>query len=169
MRRDVSTAIKLLAIPTAALVFVIAFAPGRLELAVRVYALAACAVALGFGIVWLHRVYPPTSPLRDRSQARPDRARPTALTRLENEVVLGVAKAFDLHRRLAPRLRSLAQGLLASRRGVSLDAQPTRARAILGEETWEVVRPDRPVPSDRRAPGIPRKSLVSVVESLENV
>jgi hypothetical protein len=165
--RDIFTGIRLLALPTLALVVVVAFVPGRLELAVRVYALVACAVALGFGIAWLGRAYPATRPLREREGERPERTRPTALTQLENEVILGVGNAFDLHRRLAPRLRSLAQALLASRRGVALDSQPTRAQAILGDETWDVVRLDRPAPTARRTRGIPADVLTRVVDSLE--
>ena len=53
--------------------------------------------------------------------------------------------SFDLHYRLVPRLRSIAAGLLASRRRVSLERESRRRRRpILGDTTWELVRPDRP-------------------------
>jgi len=165
--RDLFTALRLLVLPTLALAVVAAFVPGRLVLGVRAYALVACAIALGFGIEWLRRAYPATQPLRARPSERSERTRPTVLTRLENEVVLGVGNAFDLHRRLAPRLRSLAHGLLASRRAISLDTEPARARQALGDETWEVVRPDREAPSDRRARGITPDAVARVVDALE--
>ena len=48
MKRDSSGALRFLVLPTIALVLIARLAcPGRLELAVRVYALIVCAVALG--------------------------------------------------------------------------------------------------------------------------
>ena len=35
------------------------------------------------------------------------------------------------------------------------------------EETWELLRPDRPVPEDRHGPGIPRDRIERVVARLE--
>ena len=101
----------------------------------------------------------------DRSRGRPPR-RSSGWRRGRH---LGVARAFDLHFRLRPRLRGLASELLASRRGITLDAEPERARTALGDETWELVREDRPPPEDRIARGIPIRDLARVVESLENV
>ncbi len=89
--------------------------------------------------------------------------------RLEQETVLGIAGSFDLHFRLGPRLRGLATDLLAARRSVSLDRDPERARTLVGEETWELVRPDRPAPEDRLARGVPINDLRRVVESLERL
>jgi hypothetical protein len=84
-------------------------------------------------------------------------------------VALGIAGAFDLHHRLRPRLRTLAAELLATRRGISLNGAPGRARDLLGDETWELVREDRPPPEDRQARGLPINELRDVVESLERV
>jgi hypothetical protein len=74
-----------------------------------------------------------------------------------------------LHFRLVPRLRSLAAGLLASRRRISLDEDSAAARGVLGEATFELVRPDRLPPEDRLGRGISPRDLGLVVDSLERI
>jgi hypothetical protein len=169
MRRDLWTALRLAIAPTIALLAVLVFVPGRLPLAVRVYALVACAIALGLVLSALRRSYPPPRPLRPTPRKEDPPGRPTVLARLENEVILGVANEFDLHRRLTPRLRRLAAGLLESRRHVSFEQSPDEARRLLGDETWELVRVDRPPPTDRLARGIPLDAAGRAVDSLERI
>jgi hypothetical protein len=91
------------------------------------------------------------------------------LARGEREVALGTARAYDLYRRLRPTLREVAAHRLATRRGIDLDRSPEEARAVLGEEAWEVVRPDRRPPEDRFAPGLPIAALGRIVDRLEAV
>jgi len=169
VRRDLGGALKLLAAPTLALLVIAALVPGRLVLAVRIYALVVCAVALGLALGALRRTYPAATPLREPARRRDRSRRPPSLARIEHEAALGVAGAFDLHHRLVPRLRSLAAGVLATRRRLSLEAEPEEARRILGDETWNLVRGDRPSPEDRLARGIPPAELRRVVESLERL
>jgi hypothetical protein len=170
VRRDLSAALRVLVVPTLALVAVAAFAPGLLGLAVRVYALLVCAAALAVALLELRRAYPPERPLRRRKRAARTRRRPPpALARIEHEAALGAAGSFDLHFRLVPRLRSLAAGLLASRRRISLDEDSAAARGVLGEATFELVRPDRLPPEDRLGRGISPRDLGLVVDSLERI
>ena len=170
MRRDFARAARFLLLPTVGLVVVAAFVPGRLTLAARIFALAVCAAALGLVLGELRRRYPRARPLRPAQPTRGEQRRPPgSLARIEDEVTLGVAGAFDLHYRLVPRLRALASGLLASRRRVSLDASPDASRALLGETTWELVRSDRRPPDDRLARGITPADLSGVVDALERV
>lgn len=170
MRRDLVGALRLLAIPTLALVGIAAFLQGRLGLAVRIYALVLCAAVLGLALTALRRAYPSATPLRPAMRHdRPRRVAPPSLARIEHETALGVAGVFDLHHRLLPRLRVVAGGLLATRRRISLDTEPEAARLILGDETWDLVRRDRPPPEDRLARGIPPTDLRRVVESLERL
>ncbi len=82
-------------------------------------------------------------------------------------MTLGASSSYDLHYRLRPTLRETAAGLLAVRRGITLDREPERARAALGEETWQLVRRDREPPEDRVARGLDAVRLRAVVESLE--
>jgi len=169
VRRALASAARLLVLPTAALLAVLAFAPGRLPVALRIYALVACAVALGVALVALRRSYPAARPLRGHV-LRPERStRPAVLGRMENEVILGVGSAFDLRLRLVPRLHALAAGLLGARRQVQLDHAPDEARRILGDEMWDLVRSDSPLPADRQARGIPIDRLARVVDSLERI
>ena len=170
MKQDLRQALRLLVVPAVALAVVIAFLPGQTGLAVRIFALVLCAAALLLMLAALRRAYPRERPLRSpEARASPGRARPGNLARLEQETALGIAGSFDLHFRLAPRLRGLATDLLAARRSASLDRDPERARALLGEGTWELVRPDRPAPVDRLARGLPINDLRGVVESLERL
>ena len=122
MRRDLVTAGKALVLPTLILLFSVGVVPGRLPLVIRLYALGVCAVALVLGLLTLRRAYPPVGQLRHEPPSGAGRRNPPpGLARIEDELALGVAGAFDLHHRLVPRLRPIAAGLLASRRRVSLE------------------------------------------------
>jgi hypothetical protein len=170
VRHDLGGALRALVVPTVALVVIGGFAPGRLALAIRIYALVVCGVALVLALSALRRTYPRARPLRPRAARSAARRRPPpSLGRIEHEAALGVAGAFDLHFRLVPRLRSIAAGLLAARRRRTLAADPDAASRILGPEAWELVRADRPTPEDRLARGLPTSDLRRVVESLESV
>jgi hypothetical protein len=158
-----------LVLPTAVLVFVLTFKPGHRDLALRIYALVLAAYALAAAIAALRRELPQTTPLRARTAKRRREHPPETLDRLEQEVILGISGAFDLHFHLSPRLRGLAGDLLAGRRGISLEDDPDAARQAIGEEAWELVRPDRPPPEDRLARGIQPAELASVVTALEGI
>jgi hypothetical protein len=167
--KDLFGAARALVVPTVALVGIAIVAPGRLELAVRIYALVLCSTAIVVLLLALRRAYPDESPLRETARPASKRTPPPTLARIEHEVALGVAGSFDLHFRLVPRLRTLATGLLRSRRNVSLTADPGTARAILGPEAWELVRPDRQTPQERLGKGIPADDLDRVVDALEAI
>ena len=79
------------------------------------------------------------------------------------------AAAFDVHYRLRPTVTELAAELLSAGRGIDLERQPERARAVLGDDTWEIVRPDRPQPAERHGEGIAEETLERVVTALERV
>jgi hypothetical protein len=161
---------RFLVLPTLALVVVVAFLPGRVELATRLYALVLCGYALLLAIAVLRQTYPPATPLRPKRPRRGGQPAPLPiLAQIEEETAIGAGGPFDLHQRLRPRLRTLAASLLAARRGVSLDGDPDSARAILGDETWELVRKDRPPPPDRMAGRVPTETLTRIVDSLERV
>ena len=81
--------------------------------------------------------------------------------RTEREVTLATASAYDLHYRLLPHLREVAQCRLE------------RAGKVAGPDTlgrwWELLRPDRPEPEDRFAPGIKQAELRALVDDLERM
>ena len=111
----------------------------------------------------------PRVPTRPRSR-RPRRSapRPATLERIERVVDAGRQTAGDVHVRVRPLLREITAPLLR-RRGVHLDSEPQRARALLGEELWEVVRHDRPRPRERRDPGLALTDLDRLVQRLERL
>jgi hypothetical protein len=100
-----------------------------------------------------------------RRRARPERLR--ELARLEREVSLGATHSFDFHVRVRPHLRAIAEHRLESRRGLRLDDGSQAVRTLLGEELWELVRPDRRPPEDRLGPGVALPQLRAAVDRLE--
>jgi len=89
--------------------------------------------------------------------ARP--TRPSELIRVERELTLGMSNAGHLHHRLIPMLRDVARA--------RTDGTLTQAR--LGDELWQLLRPDRPEPVDRHAPGASARELQRVVSLLEGL
>jgi hypothetical protein len=98
---------------------------------------------------------------------KPKASQPEELLRMDRELVLGSADADHAQRRLLPLLRSVAAARIAARHGFELERRPDAARALLGEDVWELLRPDRPEPADRHGAGVPRKSIVAVIERVE--
>jgi hypothetical protein len=94
-------------------------------------------------------------------------SRPVELLRVERDLELGIAGAGNAHHRLLPSLREVAAARLASRHGVELERKPDAARELLGEDVWELLRPDRPEPADRFDSGVPRDQVAAVLERVE--
>jgi hypothetical protein len=98
-------------------------------------------------------------------KAPPESGEPTLVRDLE----LSTYNAFHLHARVRPLLRDVAAHRLRARYGVELDAEPGRARELVGAAAWELVRPDRPPPDDRLAAGPRMGELAVVVDELEAI
>lgn len=159
-------------VPTLALVGVVLVAPGRARLAIHMYLLVLCLFSLAGVVGALRRAHPQArvSAFDRALQRRPERHdRLAELARLEREVALGTSSAFDLHYRLRPVARRVAHGLLAARRGIDLEHDPDGARSVLGDEAYELVRPDREPPRDRFGPGIEPAGIHRLVEALEAI
>jgi hypothetical protein len=103
--------------------------------------------------------------LRRRGRAP---ARPSELAKIEREVALASTSSFDLHYRLRPILREVAAHRLALR-GADLDAGSRETQALLGDELWQIVRPDREPPDDRFGPGLPLPRLRAALDTLERI
>ncbi len=108
------------------------------------------------------------TPFEARSEGEPLAETPDDLERIDRLLVLGTTNAFDAHHRVRPLLRALAAERLHARHAVELDRQPERARELLGDELWEVVRPDRAL-GLRSAPGLPLEHASRLVDALEAV
>jgi hypothetical protein len=152
------------------LVIVLAAVPDRRALALQVYAFGLCAIVL----IWL---LGRTGAARDESSAfdearrveTPDDEPVVDLARIEREVTLGVANAYDLHYRLRPRIRAIVTSRLADRRGIDLERQPEAAQAAVEPAVWELVRPGRQPPRDRHGPGLGLPRLREVMEGLDHI
>lgn len=156
--------------PTVGLLAAVLLAPDRAELAAHVYLLVLCGVVLATFVAATRRAHPEhgVSHFELALRPRPVRhERLAELARLEREVALASANAFDLHYRLRPVVREIAGGLLAARRGIDLDARPEAARAALGEDAWELARADRRAPVNRGGPGLELERLRAVLDALE--
>jgi hypothetical protein len=107
-------------------------------------------------------------PSRLRLARTPRRTTPD-LAAIDRLLALSISSAEDAHLRLRPLVLDIARQRLADHTGVRIDAAPETAAAALGPEVWELVRPDRPRPDDRRARGISPADLRAIVESLERI
>jgi hypothetical protein len=121
-----------------------------------------------------HRRGSSWSPAASRFEAtlrskKPRPPEPVELLRMERELVLGSADADHAHRRLLPLLRGAAAARISARHGFELGRRPEAARALLGEDVWELLRPDRPPPEDRHGPGVPPAQVAAVIERIESL
>jgi hypothetical protein len=139
-------------------------------LAIYVLVLAAIALAALTRIARSPEELRQASPFERALGPRIERPmRPPELVRTERELTLGMASAGHAHRRLLPLLREAAAARLATGHGVDLERRPREAEALLGEDAWALLRPDRPEPADRNAPGLPLSRVRTVVERLESL
>ena len=125
------------------------------------------ATGAGAGVAALAKLPAHGRPYGDRDQVRPrPDPRPAQLVRLERIVEWSGESGVTAHTRLRPMLVEIAAARLA-RRGLALDRDVDEARRLLGPAVWELVRPDRPAPRGRDAPGIPPRRLEEILDVLE--
>jgi hypothetical protein len=153
---------------TLLLVATLAALPDQAEVAADVYLIFLGGLALLGLVVVTGRSGddPATSPF---AAARRPRRRPPPpvlpeLDRLGRELSLGTQSAFDFHVRLRPVLQEIAEARLAARGRRLEDAE-----GLLGPEAWELVRPDKPPPTNRHAPGADAAAVRRFVDALEKI
>jgi hypothetical protein len=145
---------------TLVLVVALGVRPVSGERIVAAYVLALAAIAIAALVRALAGGPPHASPFEAALSSAPESpGRPPELIRIERELTLGTSSAGHLHNRLVPLLREAA----AARLGREL----TRER--VGDEAWELVRPDRQEPDDRNAPGISLRRVRAVIAALERL
>jgi hypothetical protein len=88
---------------------------------------------------------------------KPVRARPNELVRVERDLVLSSSTAAEFHARLRPLLFDIAA------------ARVKQPKEELDAGTWELLRPDSPVPDDRTAPGPPLRRIAELVDTIERL
>lgn len=168
MNRALRSVLWAAALGTLPFVLALIFLPGRRDLALDLYLLLIATGAVSALVQALAQAAPraeaePPSPPRRSMQRLPE------LERTERAVLLSASTAFDVHYRLRPILREVAAQRLAARRGLSLDQDAAASRSVVGDETWELVRPEREPPEVRFGPGIVARELREVVAALERI
>ena len=145
--------------------------PGRQELVLDVYVLTLGGVALAVLSSALGVVAPREDESLLEEAMEPEKHEPARIAefdRLEREVALAASRDFDLHFRLRPVLREIAESRL-ERRGVRLDSESPRVRELLGDELWALTAADREPSAYRQAPGLPLEDLERTVVRLERL
>jgi hypothetical protein len=155
---------------TAALVVLLAIRPLSTSRALAIWVVLVAAIALLL-LVRHSRGSRDARPrfetaLRRQPAAPPE---PVELLRMERDLELGIAGAAHAHHRLLPILREAAAARLGAHHGIELERRPEAAQELLGEDAWELLRPDRPEPADRFAAGVPRARVAAVIERVESL
>lgn len=148
--------------------------PGQAQLVVVIWAILVGIVALAYAAAVMLRGVPVRrTPRRDVSlpslralRYRPERQAAPGLREMERMVIFGQASAYDFESRLRPHLVAIASQRLNGR-GLRLDSPPERVRALLGDDAWDLVRPDYEPVADRRRFGVPWAKLAAAVDALE--
>jgi hypothetical protein len=172
MRTERSRILTTATVVTVLLVVMLGIRPISIQQILAAYVLVLAAVALAA----LTRIARSASETPARSELdaalRPrlvGPVRPMELVRTEREIMLGTSNAGNLHKRLLPMLREAAAARLVAGHNVDLARRPDAARQLLGDETWQLLRPDRPAPDEHEAPGISMRQLRGVVDTLEKL
>jgi len=150
-----------LAVVTAGLVVALGLRPASVREILAAYVLALAAVALAelsrlarTEEEWQRATSELERALAPRKVAR---TRPSDLIRVERDIVLGATNAGHFHARLRPLLWSIAA------------ARTRSPQEALGDETWELLRPDRGKPADLYAAGLSVARVREIVNALERL
>ena len=157
---------------TVALIVIAVLLPGRRPLEADIYVLVVGGMAVFAAVLAARRAYPLAgrSAIAEAIEAEPRKAVPPPdLERTVRVLSMSTNAAFDVHFRLRPIVREIAEQRLADRRGLRLDSGDRRVREALGDDLWELVQPDREAPSERFGQGIAAERLQRVVERLETL
>ncbi|MGB0091098.1 MAG: hypothetical protein WBP81_00945 [Solirubrobacteraceae bacterium] len=135
----------------------------RLLLEIALVAIAAIGAAVCVALL------PDRSSIGPRRAAAPEPSRTKQLLQLERLVSMATVNTLQVHAYLRPLLVEIASRRLAAR-GQTLERMPESVgRRVLGDRLWEIVRPNRPFPEDRHAPGVSTGDLQEMVGVLERL
>jgi len=101
-----------------------------------------------------------------RQQPRP-RARDDEMP-LRLRQIVDVLREFGVDRSLRPLLVPIAAARLG-RHGIDMAVTPQRAQELLGDQLWELVRPDRPPAVNRVGQALADDDLRDAIERLEQL
>jgi hypothetical protein len=167
MKRRFAESGVLATLGTIPLVVVLLVYPGETSRALDVYVVFLGALLL----LALVRIAPGEREERLRLPHRDEKPsdRIIELDRLERDVVLATGSELEQHVRIKPLLRDVVEDRLWRSRGIELDQSPDRARSVLGDELYELVKPGRPDPNARYFRGLDLKALGRVLDRIEAI
>ena len=161
MRRHLFDLIALFVVASLTMGYIATSQPGIRDVTLHVYVL----VVGGLLMLGLTAAAGDAVPKRSKSpfdralaETAPGESPVREVERMEREVTLATTSAYDLHMRLLPHLREIAQARLEQ-------AGREPSPETLGR-WWELLRPDRPMPENRSAPGISQADLRALVADL---
>lgn len=93
---------------------------------------------------------------------------PVRLRQIAHELRESERSELAVDRSLRPLLVPIAATRLG-RRGVDMALAPRRAQELLGDELWEIVRPDRPSAASRVGGGVASDDVRIAIERLEQL
>jgi len=135
----------------------------RLAAEIALIALAGIAVAACVSLL------PAPRPLRRQKLVVRGASRPQQLVALERLVSTAGQSAVYVHAYLRPLLIQIVSSRLAVR-GQTLDRMSAAAgREVLGDRLWDIVKPDRPFPEDRRGPGVQPRDLSAMLDVIRQL
>jgi hypothetical protein len=105
---------------------------------------------------------------RPRVQQVPDDEPPLRIRQIAHIIEESERSEFGVDRSLRPLLLPIVTARLG-RRGVDLALAPERARELLGQRLWEIVRPDRAPAGDRVSRGLGGEQLRAAIDRLEQL
>ena len=138
-----------------------------MNVAAEAVLILAGAMGAGAGVAALARLPTRGGAFEDPERPRVRRGPPPAqFVRLERIVEWSTDNGMSAHTRLRPVLVEIAEARLL-RRGLRLERDVEESQRLLGPDVWELVRPGRPTPRARDAPGIPPHRLEEMLDVLE--
>jgi hypothetical protein len=157
---------------TIALIVLLYLLPGSRGLELEIYVLVVGGMATFSAVLAARRAFPLAEGSAIADALKEDQREavvPPELERTERVLSMATSAAFDLHFRLRPMLREVAEQRLGDRRGLALDAGGPRVEEALGPELWAIVRPDREAPRRRFGAGVEPEALHLMIERLESL
>ena len=168
MRKHFSESALFGVLGTIPLVVVLLVFPGESSRALDIYVVFLGALLLlALARITASQTEPRSRALRPRVEGPQDRI--VELDRLERDVVLATGSELEQHVRINPLLRDVVEHRLWVSRGIEVEGDPERARKILGEELYELVKPGRPDPDARYFRGLDLRGLARVLDRIEAI
>jgi hypothetical protein len=104
-----------------------------------------------------------------RADAEATQADFPAFLEISSDVTWATVSQRHFDHGIRSRLTRLLDTRLAERHGVTIAAQPERARELAGADLWPLIDPARPLSEDSNAPGISLAKLTRIITRLEEL